>query len=169
MSSLAHALGSHAVGDTSSLLVNLSRHTQDSASRWYYATTCELRQHKYNAQSPYDPEPDVTFLDQAGNIIPLRVMLDPRFSMPQWDHPWTKSEGVGQKITIRVLVSGGAHEIILCSHSPKLGTKFAKTFNARRETNTREAKSKNKLAQEVARATADALHVRAILAVELAV
>lgn len=89
--------------------------------------------------------------------------------MPQWDHPWTKSEGVGQKITIRVLVSSGAHETALCSHSLKLGKKFAKTFNARRETSTREAKSKNKLAQEVARATADALDVRAILAVELAV
>ena len=74
---------------------------------------------------------------------------------------------MGQKITIRVLVSRGTHETPLCSYSPKLGGKrFLKTFNARRETSTREAKSKNKLAQEVARATADALNVRAILAFE---
>lgn len=125
MSSIVGALGSYT----------------DSASRWYNATTCELRQDKYEAQTPYNREPDVAFLHQTGNIIPLRTMLDPHFSMPQWDHPWTKSEGVGQKITIRVL----------------LGKKFAKTFNARRETSTREARSKNKLAQEVARATADAL------------
>lgn len=118
MSSLAGALGSHTVSSTSSLLVTNSRHTQDLASRWYYATACEIRQHRYDAQSPYNQEPDVTFLDQAGNIIPLRVMLDPRFSMPQWDQPWTKGEGVGQRITVRILVSSGTHKK-LYTHTPQ--------------------------------------------------
>lgn len=67
----------------------------------------EILQTPYQGQDKvYMAMPSVSFREANGDPTMLSPMLSEGFTKEGWEAPWTDNASVGQKITIRVRVSG---------------------------------------------------------------